>query len=65
MLQIAKPRRASEREFFFLGGEDVKKQLYEIGMEQAPTTPGEFQQIIAQEIALHAELVKASGLVPQ
>ncbi len=48
-----------------LQSEDVKKQLYEIGMEQAPTTPGEFQQIIAQEIALHAELVKASGLVPQ
>ncbi len=48
-----------------LQSEDVKKQLYDIGMEQAPTTPEQFQQIIAQEIALHAELVKASGLVPQ
>lgn len=45
--------------------EEVKKQLYEIGMELAPTTPEQFQQTIAQEIALHAELVKASGLVPQ
>ena len=45
--------------------EDVKKHLYEIGMEVALTTPEQFQQTIAQEIALHAELVKASGLVPQ
>ena len=48
-----------------LQSEDVSKQLYEIGMEVAPTTPEQFQQTIAQEIALHAELVKASGLVPQ
>jgi tripartite-type tricarboxylate transporter receptor subunit TctC len=48
-----------------LQSEEVKKQLYEIGMEMAPTTPEQFQQIIAQEIALHAELVKAAGLVPQ
>ncbi|WP_228778607.1 tripartite tricarboxylate transporter substrate binding protein [Polaromonas sp. Pch-P] len=48
-----------------LQSEDVKKQLYEIGMETAPTTPEQFQQVIAQEIALHADLVKASGLVPQ
>ncbi|SFV04080.1 Tripartite-type tricarboxylate transporter, receptor component TctC [Polaromonas sp. YR568] len=48
-----------------LQSEDVKKQLYEIGMEMAPTTPEQFQQTIAQEIALHADLVKAAGLVPQ
>jgi hypothetical protein len=34
-------------------------------METAPPTHEQFQQVIAQEIALHAELVKASGLVPQ
>lgn len=45
--------------------EDVKNQLHDVGMEVAPTTPEQFQQTIAQEIALHAELVKASGLVPQ
>lgn len=48
-----------------LQSEDVKKQLQEIGMDVAPTTPEQFQQTIAQEIALHAELVKAAGLVPQ
>ncbi|MBA4211631.1 MAG: tripartite tricarboxylate transporter substrate binding protein [Polaromonas sp.] len=48
-----------------LQSEDVKKQLQEIGMDMAPTTPEQLQQTIAQEIALHAELVKAAGLVPQ
>ncbi|MFZ4289017.1 Bug family tripartite tricarboxylate transporter substrate binding protein [Variovorax sp. HJSM1_2] len=48
-----------------LQSEDVKKQLQDIGMEVAPTTPEQFQQTIAQEITLHAELVKASGLEPQ
>ena len=45
--------------------DDVKNQLQEVGMEVAGTTPEQFQQTIAQEIALHAELVKAAGLVPQ
>ena len=45
--------------------EDVKKQLHDIGMDMAPTTPEQFQQTIAQELALHAERVKAAGLVPQ
>lgn len=48
-----------------LRSEEVKNQLHELGMDVAPTTPEQFQQIIAQEIALHAELVKAAGLVPQ
>lgn len=48
-----------------LQSEDVKKQLHEIGMDLAPTTPEQLQQTIAQEISLHAELVKAAGLVPQ
>ena len=29
------------------------------------TTPEQFAQIIGQEISLHAQLVKAAGLVPQ
>lgn len=45
--------------------EEVKNQLLDSGMDVAPTTPEQFQQTIAQEIVLHAELVKASGLVPQ
>jgi tripartite-type tricarboxylate transporter receptor subunit TctC len=48
-----------------LKGDDVKVQLREAGMDVAPTTPEQFKQTIAQEIKLHAELVKASGLVPQ
>jgi tripartite-type tricarboxylate transporter receptor subunit TctC len=45
--------------------DDVKQQLQDVGMEVAPTTPEQFQQTIAQEISLHAQLVKAAGLVPQ
>jgi len=48
-----------------LGSDDVKAQLRDAGMDVAPTTPEDFQRTIAQEIALHAELVKASGLEPQ
>ncbi len=44
---------------------EVKAQLREAGMDVAPTTPEQFQKTIAQEIKLHAELVQASGLVPQ
>ncbi|MBN9409390.1 MAG: tripartite tricarboxylate transporter substrate binding protein [Burkholderiales bacterium] len=48
-----------------LQSEEVKSQLLQAGMDVAPTTPEQFAQVIAEEIALHAELVKASGLVPQ
>ena len=48
-----------------LASDDVKAQLRDAGMDVAPTTPQEFQQIIARELALHSELVKASGLEPQ
>lgn len=44
---------------------DAKDRLAEVGLEAAPTTPAEFRQIIADEIKLHAELVKNSGLSPQ
>ncbi|WPB58856.1 tripartite tricarboxylate transporter substrate binding protein [Xylophilus sp. GOD-11R] len=44
---------------------EVKAQLRDAGMDVAPTTPEQFQQTIAQETRLHADLVKASGLVPQ
>lgn len=48
-----------------LGRDDVKTQLREAGMDVAPTTPEQFKAVISQELKLHAELVKASGLVPQ
>ncbi|WP_200843895.1 tripartite tricarboxylate transporter substrate binding protein [Pantoea sp. 18069] len=44
---------------------DIKTRLGESGMEVAPTTPQQLQQTIADEIKLHAELVKAAGLTPQ
>ncbi|MET1114825.1 MAG: tripartite tricarboxylate transporter substrate-binding protein [Comamonas sp.] len=44
---------------------DIKAKLGESGMEVAPTTSAQLQQTIAEEIKLHAELVKAAGLTPQ
>jgi tripartite-type tricarboxylate transporter receptor subunit TctC len=44
---------------------EVKAKLAENGIEAAPSTPEELQRQIAQELKLHAELVKAAGLVPQ
>ena len=44
---------------------DVKAKLAESGIEVAPSTPEELQRVIAQDIKLHAELVKAAGLTPQ
>ena len=44
---------------------DVKAKLAENGMEAAPNTPEVLQQMIARDIKLDAELVKAAGLVPQ
>ena len=48
-----------------LARDDVTTQLREAGMDVAPTTPEQFKTVISQELKLHAELVKASGLVPQ
>jgi tripartite-type tricarboxylate transporter receptor subunit TctC len=48
-----------------LARDDVKVQLREAGMDVAPTTPEQFKTVISQELKIHAELVKASGLVPQ
>ena len=44
---------------------ELKAKLAESGIELAPSTPEELQQTIARDIKLHAELVKAAGLVPQ
>ena len=48
-----------------LATDEVKTQLRNAGMDVAPTTPEQFKQIIADEIKIHAELVKAAGLEPQ
>ncbi|KNZ33811.1 MAG: hypothetical protein AD742_03475 [Methylibium sp. NZG] len=44
---------------------ELRAKLGESGIEVAPSTPEELQQLIASDIKLHAELVKAAGLVPQ
>jgi tripartite-type tricarboxylate transporter receptor subunit TctC len=44
---------------------DIKAKLAESGIEVAVSTPEELKRTIAADIKLHAELVKAAGLVPQ
>ncbi len=44
---------------------DMKARLAESGIEVATSTPDELKRLIAQDIKVHADLVKASGLVPQ
>ena len=44
---------------------ELRAKLAESGMEVATSTPEELQQLIAHDIKLHADLVKAAGLVPQ
>ena len=44
---------------------ELKAKLAESGMEVTTSTPEALQQLIARDIKVHAELVKASGLVPQ
>ncbi len=44
---------------------ELRAKLAESGMEVATSSPEELQQLIAHDIKLHAELVKAAGLVPQ
>lgn len=44
---------------------DTRAKLAEIGMDVAPAGPEDLQRLIARDIKIHAELVKAAGLVPQ
>ena len=44
---------------------ELRAKLAESGIEVATSSPEELQQLIANDIKLHAELVKAAGLVPQ
>ena len=44
---------------------ELKTKLAENGMEVAASTPEELGLLIARDIKLHAELVKAAGLIPQ
>jgi len=44
---------------------ETKAKLAESGMEVSPSSPEELQKAIAQDIKLHADLIKAAGLTPQ
>ncbi|WP_257859132.1 tripartite tricarboxylate transporter substrate binding protein [Variovorax sp. ZS18.2.2] len=44
---------------------DARAKLMDVGMEPAPDDAKPLGQVIAEEIRVHAELVKAAGLVPQ
>ena len=44
---------------------DLKAKLAENGIEVATSSPDELKRLISQYIKVHAELVKAAGLVPQ
>ncbi len=44
---------------------ELKAKLAESGIELAPSSPEELQRTIKADIKLHADLVKAAGLVPQ
>ena len=44
---------------------DIRAKLGESGIEVSTSTPEELRQLIARDLKLHAELVKAAGLVPQ
>ena len=44
---------------------ELKAKLAENGMEVAGSSPEELQRLMARDMKLHAELVKAAGLTPQ
>ena len=44
---------------------ELKAKLAESGIEVSTSTPEEVQRLITRDIKVHAELVKAAGLVPQ
>ena len=44
---------------------ELKAKLAENGMEVTSSSPEDLQRLIAKDIKVHAELVKASGLTPQ
>lgn len=44
---------------------ELKAKLAESGIEVVTSTPEDVQRLIARDIKVHAELVKAAGLVPQ
>ena len=44
---------------------EFRAKLAESGIEVSTSSPEDVQRLIARDIKVHAELVKAAGLVPQ
>jgi tripartite-type tricarboxylate transporter receptor subunit TctC len=44
---------------------ETRARLLDSGIEVSTSTPEELQSLIARDLKLHAELIKAAGLVPQ
>ena len=44
---------------------DIADEIHALGGEPAPMTPSEFDAFVRKEIAINAEIVKASGYTPQ
>ena len=44
---------------------DARAKLVDVGMEPALDDPKSLKQTISDDIRIHAELVRAAGLVPQ
>lgn len=59
---IDKLQRAAHKA---LADPDTKAKLAASGMDVAPGTSQQLKDAIAEEIKVHAALVKAAGLVPQ
>jgi len=48
-----------------LGRKDIADKIRALGGEPAPMTPAEFDAFVRKEIAINAEIVKASGYKPE
>jgi tripartite-type tricarboxylate transporter receptor subunit TctC len=44
---------------------EVKERLAKVGADPSPTTPGEFDELVAHELVENGELVKAAGIEAQ
>jgi len=48
-----------------LGRNDIAEKIRTLGGEPAPMSPAEFDAFVRKEIAINAEIVKASGFKPE
>jgi len=44
---------------------DIQKKMTALGVEPDPTTPAEFDKLIAEQVAMMAKLARAAGIQPQ